>query len=368
MKSQVYFASLKTTPQRNLFSKIDSLLDKVELTKKFKKNHLVAIKIHFGEKYNHAFIRPIYVRRVVDRIKEAGGIPFLTDCNTLYVGARQEAVTHLMTATENGFVTEVVGAPIVIGDGLRGNTDIKIQVNLNIYKELNIGSEIVQADSLISLAHFKGHELSGFGATLKNLGMGCASRSGKLSQHSNLSPKINRKKCKGCGECIDWCPEGAISLFDKKAKIDPDKCIGCGECIQICPNGFVKIQWDETAAMFQKKIVEHVYGVLKNKKNKSVFFNFLMSITPYCDCYGYSDTPIVSDIGILASTDPVAIDQAGVDLINQKPGNKDSILKSNLEIGRDKFRGVFPDINWEVQLDYAEKIGLGSRNYELIFV
>ncbi|MDY6863989.1 MAG: DUF362 domain-containing protein [Thermodesulfobacteriota bacterium] len=344
------------------------MLNKVELTKKFKKNQLIAIKIHFGEKHNHAFIRPIYVRRLVDRIKEAGGKPFLTDCNTLYVGSRQEAVTHIMTAIENGFVPVVVGVPIVIGDGLRGNSERKIKIDLNIYKEVNIGSEIVQADSLIAFTHFKGHELSGFGGTLKNLGMGCAARSGKLAQHSNLSPKINRKKCKGCSECIDWCPEGAISLWNQKAKIDPEKCIGCGECIQICPYGFVKIQWDENAEMFQKKMVEYAYGALKGKRNKSVFLNFLMNITPYCDCYGYSDTPIVSDIGILSSTDPVAIDQAGVDLINQQPGNINSILKTNLATGSDKFRGIFPEINWEVQLDYGEKIGLGSRDYELVEV
>jgi uncharacterized Fe-S center protein len=231
------------------------------------------------------------------------------------------------------------------------------------------------ADALIGVTHFKGHELSGFGGTLKNLGMGCASRKGKLSQHSNISPQVKKKACVGCETCLPWCPSSAISMIppdsEGKAKhsvalIDPKKCIGCGECILSCPQGAIQIQWNESIPLFQKKMVEHAYGVIHPKKGKALYLNFLTQISPACDCYGFSDTPIVKDIGMLASEDPVAIDQASVDLVNQEEGNCSSKLIKNLEAGGDKFRALYPEVDWNIQLSYGEEIGLGTRNYELI--
>ena len=366
MKSRVYFADLRTTHTKNLTSKIRTLLESVKLTDKIKDKALTAIKLHFGEAGNTAYIRPVFIREIVDAVREAGGNPFLTDANTLYMGSRSDSVGHLTTAIKNGFDYAVVGAPLIIADGLRGGSETAITVNLNRYKKVFVGSEIVRADAIVSAAHFKGHELSGFGGTIKNLGMGCASRKGKLAQHSSVSPKVKRKNCEGCGECIDRCAQQAITFVDEKAKIDQKKCVGCGECILICPNGAIKIQWNQQIPVFLENMVEYTIGVLKGKKESAAFLNFITDVSPACDCYGYNDAPIVADIGIVASNDPVAIDQASADLVNQAQGRKDSALSENLEPGKDKFRDLYPNVDWEIQLDYAERLGLGTREYELI--
>jgi len=290
---------------------------------------------------------------------------------------RQEAISNLINAYQNGFPYSVVDAPILIADGLRGNSTFKVKIDKPIFKTVSIAHEIHQADALICVTHFKGHELSGFGGTLKNLGMGCASREGKLSQHSNISPKVKAKNCKGCERCLTMCAQEAISMHPPKAvieskqrvaSIDPEKCVGCGECILTCPTGAIQIQWNETIPIFQKKMVEHAYGAVQKKRGKVLYLNFLTQISPACDCYGYSDTPIVNDIGILSSEDPVAIDQASVDLVNGEVGNRSSKLSKNWNPGEDKFRAVYPEVDWSIQLAYAEEIGLGTRSYELIRV
>jgi uncharacterized Fe-S center protein len=374
MKSKVFFADLKAGG-KTLLDKIDSLLDRTDLKGKIRERDLVAIKLHFGEKGNTAFVRPIFLRRVVDRVKQYKGKPFLTDTNTLYRGMRQEAISHLTTAFENGFAYSVVNAPILIADGLRGNSAMRVRIDKPIFKTVSIAHGIYMADALISVAHFKGHELSGFGGTLKNLGMGCSSREGKLSQHSNISPQVKAKACKGCELCLTTCAQEAILMQPPKLKaenkrmiafIDPQKCIGCGECILTCPTGAVQIQWNETIPIFQKKMVEHAYGAVQKKKGKVIYLNFLTQISPACDCYGYSDTPIVKDIGILSSEDPIAIDQASVDLVNGEEGNRSSKLTKHWNSGEDKFRALYPEVDWTIQLTYGEEIGLGTREYELI--
>jgi hypothetical protein len=375
MISPVFFSDLKLESGKTLLDKLDSLLDRADLKGKIREKDLVAIKLHFGEKGNTAYVRPIFLRRVVNRVKQFKGKPFLTDTNTLYTGARSEAVSHLNTAVENGFAESVIDAPILIADGLRGNSAVKVRIDKPIFKTVSIAREIYMTDALIAVTHFKGHELSGFGGALKNLGMGCASREGKLSQHSSISPKVNGKACKGCETCLSWCSQEAISMLSLKpgveakrgnAFIDPKKCIGCGECILSCPSGAIEIQWNESIPIFQKKIAEHAYGAVQNKKGKVLYLNFLTQISPACDCYGYSDVSIVNDIGILSSEDPVAIDQASVDLVNGEAGNKASKLQKNWNPGEDKFRGVYPEVDWNIQLAYAEEIGMGTRKYELI--
>ena len=375
MKSNVFFANLKVGSGKTLFDKLDTLLDRTDLKGKIREKDFVAIKLHFGERGNTAFVRPIFLRKIVDRVKQCQGKPFLTDTNTLYTGARSETISHLTTAYEHGFTESVVGAPLVIADGLRGNSAIKIRIDKPIFKTVSIAHEIYMADVLISVAHFKGHELSGFGGALKNLGMGCASREGKLSQHSNISPKVKGKHCKGCELCLTMCAQEAISMHPPKAEveskhmvafIDPEKCIGCGECILTCPTGSIQVQWNETIPIFQKKMVEHAYGAVQKKKGRVLYLNFLTQISPACDCYGYSDTPIVNDIGVLSSEDPVAIDQASVDLVNQETGNRSSKLPKNWNPGEDKFRAIYPEVDWKIQLAYGEEIGLGRRDYELI--
>ncbi len=375
MKSNVYFADLKAQSEKTLFDKIDILLDRTSLKAKVREKDLVAIKLHFGERGNTAYVRPIFLRRIVEAVKRLNGKPFLTDTNTLYLGSRCEAVSHLNTAYQNGFSDSVVNAPLIIADGLRGNSSVKVRIDKPIFKSVSIAHSIYMADVLIGVAHFKGHELSGFGGALKNLGMGCASREGKLAQHSNISPQVKGKNCRGCEICISWCPSDAILMISPESSqkikhpvawIDSKKCIGCGECILACPSSAIQIQWNEAIPIFQKKMVEYAYGVIHGKKGKTLFLNFLMQISPACDCYGFSDTPIVRDIGILSSEDPVAIDQASVDLVNAEEGNRASKLKSSWATGEDKFRAIYPEVDWSIQLSYAQEIGLGTREYELI--
>lgn len=370
MASQVFYMDLRVTPKDTNFQKFDRLLDAVDLKstiKRRKKRPLVAVKLHFGERGNTAYIRPIYLRQVVDKVWEAGGRPFLTDSNTLYVGTRIEAVSHLTTAIQNGFAYAVVNAPLIIADGLKGTAEVSVPIDLEHFKTVYLAEAIFLADSFISLAHFKGHELSGFGGTIKNLGMGAASRKGKLAQHSNISPKVDEEKCTGCGDCVAHCAQEAIRINPEteKAEIDPKKCVGCAECILVCPYGNIQIQWNESIPIFQKKMVEYAYGALKNKQEKALFLNFVTQVSPACDCYGHNDAPVVGDLGILASRDPVAIDQAAADLVNQSPGLPGSCLKE-LAPGSDKFRDLYPQIDWTIQLDYAQQLGMGSRCYDLV--
>ncbi len=368
MKSPVYFADVRAKPNVSLVDKVKGLLEAVDLAGRVKERGFVAVKLHFGETGNTAYVRPVFVRKIVDFIKEAGGHPFLTDANTLYVGTRSDSVAHLKAAILNGFTYAVVDAPLIIADGLRGGNEKAVTVNLKQFKRVYIASEIVRADAIVSVAHFKGHELSGFGGTIKNLGMGCASRKGKLAQHSTVSPKVKRKKCEGCGDCVEYCAQKAISLVDEKAKIDRKKCVGCGECIIVCPNQAIQIQWDQAIPAFLENMVEYTAGVLKGKKDSATFLNFITQVSPACDCYPHNDAPIVPDIGIVASTDPVAIDQASADLVNNAEGLKNSSLTKNFKPGEDKFRAIYPNTDWKIQLEYAEAIGLGTRAYDLVSI
>ncbi|MFQ5900256.1 MAG: DUF362 domain-containing protein [Thermodesulfobacteriota bacterium] len=350
MKSKVYFVRLKHK-QTEIISRINILLKKV-WPPRIGRGDMMAIKIHFGERGNTAFIKPVYVRRVVECLKKRGVSPFLTDTNTLYKGTRSTTPVHIATALKHGFDFDTVMAPIVIADGLKGENYREVEINRRFYKTVKIGTEIIHADALIALTHFKGHELTGFGGTLKNIGMGCACREGKLSQHSTAAPLVHTDGCIGCGTCVENCAFNAISIIEKRAVINPEICTGCSQCIVVCPEGVIRIQWNESTANVQKKIAEYALGVLKNKEEKFLCLNFLTDITPACDCWGYSAPPIMKDIGVLASQDPVAIDQASIDLVNAD--------------GKDRFREIYPEIDWGIQLSYGESIGMGRREYELI--
>ncbi len=372
MTSEVFFMDLEATSKENLPQKLSRLLKTAGIQDILKENDLTSVKIHFGEKGNTAYIRPVFVRQIIETIKEYKANPFLTDANTLYAGTRSNSVSHIHTAIENGFsYSSMVATPIIIADGLRGQNTTKIKIDQKNCKHVYIGSEIIDSDALVSIAHFKGHELSGFGGTLKNIGMGCASRKGKLDMHSRVSPRIKRKTCIGCAQCAEHCPVTAIELKEndnkeKKAYLDPKKCIGCAECIVRCPTDSVKINWNQTIPVFLEKMMEYTFGVLKNKEKKALFINFITDIAPKCDCLPYNESPIVSNIGILASTDPVAIDQASADLVNKERGLPGSVLKTNMEPGKDKFKGLYPDVDWEYQLDYAQNLGFGNRKYTLV--
>ncbi len=364
--SKVYFADMRAGHKENLFDKISKLLLMAGLQKSVSEGDLTAVKIHFGEKGNSAFIRPIFARRVVEEIKKIGASPFLTDSSTLYPGERKEAVSALTCAIENGFAFACVGAPLIISDGLRGVTETEVAIEGELLKKTYIGTEIMEADSLVAMTHFKCHELTGFGGAIKNLGMGCASRKGKLVQHSTVAPKVSLKNCTGCGICPRSCAHEAIVITDGKAFIDPQKCAGCSRCITVCPVKAINIQWNEASELVMRKMAEYAKGALTGKSGKVIYINFITQVSPACDCYGHADAPIVNDIGICAATDPVAIDQACADLVNGARGNEESALQSGHEPGGDKFRGCWPEIAWEVQLEHGEKIGLGSRKYELV--
>lgn len=338
-----------------LFSKNDpaALFDALKIDF-LQKGTLAAIKIHFGEMGNNAYLKPAAIKPIIDKIKASGALAFLTDANTLYKGTRGDAVNHMQTAYKHRFTFENTGLPVIIADGLTGKESVTVPVNLKHFKEVRISSAAVHADSIVTLTHFKGHEVTGFGGAIKNIGMGFGSRAGKQTMHSDLKPNVTNEKCTACGNCIKWCPTSAIAWGpDGKAFIDHEKCIGCGECIASCKFNAIAISWASSPTDLQEKIAEYFYGVWKDKKDKMVFFNFLTDIAPGCDCFPASDPPVVPDIGFLASYDPVAIDQASIDLVNKAAG-------------KDIFREVHHGIDWSVQLSYAESLRIGERSYKLI--
>lgn len=379
MSSQVFFTDLRATDSENLLQKISNLVDKAGIKQVVKRKGLTAIKIHFGERGNTAFIRPLLVRPVVDAVKAAGGKPFLTDANTLYVGSRGNAVDHLKTAVLNGFSPSVVDAPLIIADGIDGRDEVVVPIGLKHCKEAYVASAVARADTLISLAHFKLHETAGFGGAIKNVGMGSGSRRGKMAQHSDVAPVIYFDKCIGCGTCMDQCAHGALSLVDRPAdmprpapeakkviRIDAKVCVGCAGCIHSCLQGALGVDWEADIPPFMERMVEYTAGALKGKEKRSLFVNFLTQISPACDCHPHSDAPIVADVGILASRDIVAIDQASMDLLNAQPPLQSSCIHGSPHAHTDKVRAVYPNIDWQHQLDYAEEVGLGSKSYELI--
>lgn len=366
MASTVYFSDMRTGMKENLFDKIARLMAACGAQDRINSGDLVAVKIHFGERGNHTFVRPVFVRRIIEELHKLNALPFLTDSSTLYPGERKQAVSALRCAIENGFAYAVVNAPLVMLDGLRGHTAVLVPVAGEILKQVSIGAEIVEADALVAVSHFKCHELTGFGGVIKNLGMGCASREGKMQQHSNVGPKVSERRCTACGQCVKACAHEAITFPSGTAWIDPERCIGCAHCITVCPETAIHVQWNEASELVMKKMAEYAAGALAGKKGKSFFINFITQVSPACDCYGFSDAPIVNDIGICASTDPVALDQACADLVNSAQGNQGTALQQGHEPGGDKFRGVYPEITWEVQLEHAEKMGLGTRAYDLV--
>jgi uncharacterized protein len=365
-KSAIFFCDLRADGSRNIHDKIRILLDRAGLPAVVKKNDLVAVKLHFGEKGNTAFIRPLFIQPIINALSVIGSKPFLTDTNTLYCGERTEAVSHIATALKHGFNFTALNAPVIIADGLLGSDEERVPIEGRYFHEVYIASAILQADALICISHFKGHELSGFGGSLKNLGMGCASRQGKMKQHTDISPIIEPKDCIGCSRCISACPTGAIKLSKKKGAIEPGLCIGCAKCISICPQGAVQINWNENSRPFQEKMVEYAACVYQRLRKKVLFVNFLTDISPQCDCYGHADQPIVPDIGIMASTDPVAIDQASADFVNAQTGLKNSALKNSFKPLQDKFRDLYPLVDWTVQLSYAATLGMGCTNYKIV--
>jgi len=367
--SKVFFYPLSAFhTEEELLKGIDILFHGAGFARLLKKGEFCPVKLHFGEKANTLFLSPRHAARVVSLIRESGAKPFLTDANTIYRGSRANSVDHINVAYEHGFLPSKIDAPIIIADGLTGKEYRKLEVHGKYFEEIKVASAVLECSTKIVLSHFKGHMLAGFGGALKNVGMGLASRSGKQEQHSDIKPKVDSSTCITCLACKEVCPVNAISDDGDSALIDHDRCIGCGECTVACPTGAIEVRWTTDNKTFQEKMIEYTSGILQHFKGRVGFFNFLVNIVPHCDCMEASDPPIVDDIGVLASSDPVALDRASVDLVNGRPGLPSSNFGKGFDaipVGSDKFETIH-HINWEYQLDYAEKLGIGTQTYELV--
>ncbi|MEG2118880.1 MAG: DUF362 domain-containing protein [Pseudoflavonifractor sp.] len=372
--AKVYFTDLRALPGTNLLMKLEKLIRTAGIGGIDFDQKLVAIKLHFGEPGNLSFLRPNYAKVVADVVKSLGGKPFLTDCNTLYVGRRKNALEHIETAYENGFTPFSTGCHVIIGDGVKGTDDIDVPVRNGTYiKQAHIGRAIMDADVFISLTHFKGHEATGFGGTLKNIGMGCGSRAGKMDQHSSGKPEVETDTCRRCHACAKICAQDAIRFDGEggKARIDHSRCVGCGRCIGVCNFDAIHNPNDCANADLGCKIAEYSMAVVDGRPQFHI--SLVIDISPYCDCHGENDVPILPDIGMFASFDPVALDQACADACLRQPPMPGSLLDDNMHRPdfcdhHDHFVNCTPASEWVRTLEHAEKLGLGTREYELITV
>ncbi len=365
--SKVYFTDMRCKVGISLLDKLDRLILAAGMGAIDFEHKFTAIKMHFGEPGNLSFLRPNFARLVADRVKALGGIPFLTDCNTLYVGRRKNALEHLSAAQENGFSPISTGCQILIGDGLKGTDDVEVPVRGGkILKSAFIGRAIMDADVFISLTHFKGHEITGFGGTIKNIGMGCGSRAGKKAMHCNGKPVVDPEKCRACRACTRYCAQSAITVTDRKARIDHEKCVGCGRCIGVCNFSAIASDIDAQSNDVNRRMVEYAKAVVDGRPHFHI--SVINQVSPNCDCHGENDAPVVPDLGMFASFDPVALDHACIDAVNAAPIIASSILGQCDRSECDHFTSIHPSTNWRSQLEHAESVGLGSASYELITV
>ncbi|MCX5708783.1 MAG: DUF362 domain-containing protein [Candidatus Omnitrophica bacterium] len=354
MKSKVYIIRVSQEDNReNICAKLNKLIDSSKVLDFLKAGQSAALKMHFGEVGNAGYVRPEYAGVISQAILKRKAKPFLSDTNTLYSGKRTNSVDHLALAYEHGFKPEVVKARVIIPDDSKSENVKEIKQDNQYVKNASIAKLFWDADAIVGIAHFKGHLMTGFGGALKNLGMGCATRPGKLFQHCNVAPYVIVKNCTACKACIAVCPAIAIALKPDKAFIDPQKCIGCASCLAACKFHAIDVKWESGGDQIQEKIVDFAHAVLSNKKGKAAFFNFCLKITQECDCLAQDDPRIVPDIGIMASNDPVAIDKAGFDLVTKAAG-------------KDIFKELHPKRDGMKQLKYAAKLGLGNLEYKLV--
>jgi uncharacterized Fe-S center protein len=357
MSSKVYFVKASMNDGSQVIAKKSRRLFKAGgFASCFHRNDITAIKIHVGEGNNNTHIPASFIKGLVDELLALETKPFLTDAGTLYMGRRRNAIDHMVLASEHGFSLAGLGVPFIVSDGLLGTSEAAVKIDGHLNEEVYIASDIQRCQSLLSVAHMTGHMMAGMGGTLKTLGMGCASKKGKMKQHAAMKLSIG-DDCTRCGLCLKHCPADAITLDKVKAHIDQDKCIGCAECLAVCRFKAVQCNWGEEVEVLQKGIAEYALGALKGKEKRAAFFNFILSVTKDCDCFSTVNMPkIVDDIGIIASADPVAVDKAALDMVEQKAGkNLQKLLKNR-------------NLNPLYQIEHAERIGLGSSDYELVEV
>ena len=355
MKSKVFFIPASREEIGRGIPAINKLFQGGGFGDCFEARDLTGIKTHFGEKGNDTHIPWQWVKAVATLLKRAKARPFVTDTNVLYKSQRDNAVNHLELAHRHGFTHENLGVPVLIADGLIGSSERTVPIPGELYQQVSLSSVAVEAQALVILSHVTGHMNTALGGTIKNMGMGFASRKGKLKQHSTSKPLIDPRACTGCGVCIEWCPEDAIAMQGETAVIDQGSCIGCGECLAVCRFDAVRHNWQVGENELQKHMAEHAFGIVQTKRDKIVCFNFLTAMTRNCDCVGGHQDPVIPDIGILASTDPVAVDAAALDLIREITGKTLESVS-------------FPDIDPWAQIRHGEKIGMGNAEYDLIAI
>lgn len=372
-KSKVFFTDFRTKAHGDgLPTKLRKLILKAGLADIDMDGKFVAIKMHFGELGNISYLRPNYARAVVEAVKSLGGKPFLTDCNTMYPGSRKNAIEHLYCAWENGFTPLTVGCPIIIGDGLKGTDDVDVPVVGGEYvKNAKIGRAVMDADVFISLNHFKGHEMTGFGGAIKNIGMGCGSRAGKTDQHSGGQPRISEKRCRGCMKCLAQCANNGLYFVEdtRKMKVNTDNCVGCGRCLGACNFDAISFENEQAPELLNRRMAEYAKAVVDGRPHFHI--SLVLDISPNCDCHAENDAPILPNIGMFASADPLALDQACVDAClaaTPMPGSQlyDHMHSPDFHDHHDHFKNSTPESEWRSCLEHAEKIGLGTRQYELI--
>jgi uncharacterized Fe-S center protein len=354
LKPKIYFIPASASDSLDtIHKKILALYDQAQFNLCFEPADLVAIKIHFGNEGNTTHVPANYLISIIDRLKQQNAKPFFTDTCVLYKSRRSDAVNHLLLAEEHGFSLDKIGIPVIIADGLRGSNEIEVKISGKLFNKVSIAADAMTANAMLTVTHVTGHMASGIGGAIKNIGMGLSSRKGKLRQHSSMKPRIEVSKCTGCGQCIIWCPENAISMNGNVAVINEKTCIGCGECLTVCHFDAVKYNWKTSNYDLQRKMAEHALGVVSHKKDKMCYLSFLFNITKDCDCMPGVQKPVVKDIGIIAGKDPVAIDKASLDLVEQFSGK--SLVSTS-----------YPAVDPTVQLVHGEEIGLGKMDYELV--
>ncbi|MBE5772628.1 MAG: DUF362 domain-containing protein [Clostridiales bacterium] len=365
--SKVYFTNMRVVNDENLCDKLVRLCKTAGIGNIDFKDKFTAIKMHFGEAGNLAFLRADYARAIVDLVKSLGGKPFVTDCSTLYVGQRKNALDHLDVAYMHGFNPLSLGCHTIIADGLKGEDDVEVPINGEYVKSAKIGRTVMEADVFISLSHFKGHEGTGFGGALKNIGMGCGSTRGKAEMHESEKPAVHADQCVGCGVCAENCAHWAINVEEGRAFVNYDRCKGCGRCIGVCPTGAMRPGEEDGCEILARKVAEYAYAVCKDRP--CFHITLLIDVSPFCDCYANNDAPVIPDVGMFASFDPVALDKACADAANKQHVIADSMLGEKKPLaGMDHFAAMHPDTKWEAGIEQGERLGLGTSEYELITI
>jgi uncharacterized protein len=340
--SKVLFA-----PVPNLRAAIPKLIEQSGFLEKINCRRRLGIKVHFGEDGNHNYLDPSFVRAAVEVVCRRVTDCVLLETSTLYRGRRATAKTHLSLAHEHGFTLASVMMPIDIIDGRQGEASYSVPVDLKLVKEAHLGRRLKHVPTILNMAHFKGHFVTGFGGVLKNLAMGLASKRGKLEMHCLSKPNVNPDRCTSCGDCVEYCPSDAIDFVHEVARIGRS-CSGCAACITVCRQGAIGLDWGEAAENVGLKVTEYALAVLRDRV--ALHLNFVINVTPNCDCMAVTEKPIMPDVGIFASLDPVACEQAAFDRAGPA------------------LKKTYPKLIPEKQIEHAEKIGLGSRKYELITV